>query len=176
MTTPHMDPFAFYGIKRQFFLDDGELRRSFLRKSRLLHPDHMAGALAAAQEKALELSGLNNSAYETLKDFHLRLRCILDLEGVLQDEGQAKLPQEFLMEMMDLNEALMELEADPSPAKASELQKLVSRLERENLEMAHPTMEAYDLGESVDLGLVNDYYLKHKYLARFTENLEKAAP
>lgn len=168
-----MDPFAFYGIKRMFFLDSGALRRSFLEKSRLFHPDHMAGSLASAQEKALEISGFNNLAYETLKDFHKRLRCILSLEGFDLEDSQSSAPTEFLMAMMELNEGLMELQFDPDPVKREALTKELTELEQDILKDATPIMEAYDRGESVDLKTVQDYYLKHRYVIRSLENLEK---
>lgn len=169
-----MDPFAFYGLSRRFFLDEKELRRRFLEKSRLFHPDHMAGALSASQDKALELSGLNNSAYETLKDFHLRLRSILALEGVLAEDEQGALPQDFLMEMMELNEGLMDLQAEPDPERTQALEHALTEMEEGIIEFARPVMEAYDRGESVELKAVRDYHLKHRYLDRFRENLEKA--
>ena len=47
-----------------------------------------------------------------MRDPDLRMRYILELEGSLGEEGQNQIPQDFLMEMMEINEALMELEFD----------------------------------------------------------------
>lgn len=171
---PALDPFAFYGLPRRFFLDEGELRRKFLEKSRAFHPDHMSRNLPAEQEKALELSGLNNRAYGILKDFQQRLRCILTLEGMLSDEKEMPLPQDFLMEMMEWNEEMMELQFDPDPMKFSELEQKLMHLESLILQEARPSMEAYDLEGNADLVPVRDYLGKQRYLSRLKENLEKA--
>ena len=63
----------------------------------------------------LELSTLNNEAYKTLSDFDKRMKYILEIKAVLDEEGKNQIPQDFLMEMMDINEQLMELEFDFDP-------------------------------------------------------------
>ena len=112
-----MDYFAFYELPRQFFPDQEKVRKAFLVKSRQLHPDYFSFSLSGEKQKAEELAGINNQAYQTLRDDDKRLAHLLDLEDKLPEEGQAQLPQEFLMEMMDFNEALMDLEFEPDRSR-----------------------------------------------------------
>ena len=76
------------------------------------HPDFFTLDGIEKQMEALEVSTLNNKAYNTLKDFDRRLKYILEEKSVLKEEGSNNLPQEFLMEMMKVNEAVMDLQFD----------------------------------------------------------------
>jgi molecular chaperone HscB len=168
-----MDYFAFFGLPRHFFPDQEKIRRAFLIKSRQLHPDYFSFSLSGEKQKAEELAGINNQAYQTLLDEDLRLAHLLDLEDVLPEEGKAQLPQAFLMDMMEVNEALMELEFDPSAEKKESLRKELDELDEQMKAVARPVMERWDMGESVDLQPVVDYYMKKRYVRRLQSNLEK---
>ncbi len=168
-----MDYFAFFGLPRQFFPDQDKIRRAFLIKSRQLHPDYFSFSMAGEKQKAEELAGINNQAYQTLLDEDLRLAHLLGLEEVLPEEGKAQLPQEFLMEMMEVNEALMELEMAPDEEKKSTLQRELDELGEGLKSAVLPVMEKWDSGEQVDLQPVVDYYMKKRYVRRLKTNLEK---
>lgn len=168
-----MDYFAFYDLPRQFFPDQDKIRRAFLIKSRQLHPDYFSFSLSGEKQKAEELAGLNNQAYQTLLDDDKRLAHLLDLEDKLPEEGQAQLPQAFLMEMMEFNEALMELEFEPDPEQIARMDTELDRLAGQLLADVIPVMEGFDRNEQVDLQLVVDYYLKKRYIRRLKTNLSK---
>ncbi|HRW75007.1 MAG: co-chaperone Hsc20 [Lewinellaceae bacterium] len=168
-----MDYFAFYELPRQFFPDQEKVRKAFLVKSRQLHPDYFSFSLSGEKQKAEELAGINNQAYQTLRDDDKRLAHLLDLEDKLPEEGQAQLPQEFLMEMMDFNEALMDLEFEPDPDKIAGLDDALDQLAGELKAEVLPVMEGFDRNEPVDLQPVVDYYLKKRYVHRLKANLAK---
>ncbi len=168
-----MDYFSFFKLPRQFFPDQEKVRRAFLIKSRQLHPDYFSFSLSGEKQKAEELAGINNQAYQTLLDDDLRMAHLLSLEEVLPEEGKAQLPQAFLMEMMEVNETLMELEFDPSPEKKEALHKELEELAQQMKSAVQPVMEQWDAGEPVDLQPVVDYYMKKKYVRRLKSNLEK---
>lgn len=168
-----MDYFAFFGLPRQFFPDQEKVRRAFLIKSRNLHPDYFSFSLAGEKQKAEELAGINNQAYQTLQDEDLRLAHLLALEDALPDEGKARLPQEFLMDMMEINESLMELNMDPSEEKRVLLESALIELEDRLRSAVIPVMQAWDSGEQIDLQPVVTYYLKKRYVHRLKSNLDK---
>jgi molecular chaperone HscB len=169
------DYFALYDLPRQFYPDLPLLRRQFLRISRESHPDYHVQAVSGQRLKAEELSSLNNRAYAALSDWDARIAHILSLEGVLPAEGESQVAADFLMEMMDLNEVLMELEMDPDPARAQSLRRQLQTIEDDILEAVKESLLAYDRGDQTALGPVCDYYLKRKYLARMLANLETLA-
>ena len=171
------DYFAHFDLPISFIIDKADLKRRYLNKSRQLHPDFFTLEDESKQEEMLEKSSLNNEAYETLRDFHKRTFYILGLYDVIAKEGENKIPQSFLMEMMDINESLMELEMDYDDEKKrhikEEIDNMASTMEDEIL----PTMKKFnpeDPREDV-LGEIKDYYFKNRYLLRLKENLNKFA-
>ena len=116
------------------------------------------------QEEVLELSTINNDGYNILKDRFRRMQHLLSLKGKMPEEGQAKVPQEFLMEMMDINEALMELEFDGSPEAKEKVLTQIAQLENDLHLEGQSAMDAWDEDhEDTFLDLIVDYYLKMKF-------------
>ena len=170
--------FEFFDLPLSFQVDEAALQRRFYQNSRQYHPDFHTLASAADQEQMLEMSTLNNQAWKTLSDADRRIRYILEIKGLLGDEkAQPPLPQDFLMEMMDINEALMELEFDFDTGRyAATLQSLES-LEHDLETGIRPLLEAWtDIGGTeAQLLQVRDFFLKKRYLLRIRENLAKFA-
>jgi molecular chaperone HscB len=106
------DYYAFYELPEAYHLDMTDLKARFMAKSRELHPDFHTQADAATQAQMLALSSQNNQAWRTLSHPQLRLQYLLQRYGLLDAEGANRsgvdLPPAFLMEVMELNEALLE--------------------------------------------------------------------
>ena len=167
--------FEWFGLNPSLSIDEGQLKRSFYQKSKSVHPDFHTLADSDAQEAVLQQASYNNVAYKTLKDFDPRLRYVLDLYGYLPEEGKASVPQEFLMEMMDFNEFIMELEMDYD---ADEAQKVLDKLKELDQSLNHNIKDILDLDDLSKLNpaqweALRDYYLKKRYLWRLEENIAK---
>ena len=172
------DYFSFFEIAPSPSIDEVGLRKFFLRNSKKYHPDFYALESEEKQAEILELSTLNNQAYKILKDFDKRLKHLLELKGVLADEGQNKLPQEFLMEMMDINEGIMELQFESSDDTFLKIKKEVDGFEDELKSSIESILNNYDDTNAQDAELLalKNYYLKKRYLLRIHENLSTFAP
>jgi molecular chaperone HscB len=173
-----MNYFEFFNLSESFFLNEKTLKKKYLENSRKYHPDYHTLEDEEAQEKALELSTLNNDAYNTLNDFNSRMEYILQINNVLGEEGENKVPAEFLMEVMEINEELMELEFDPNPEGIERVKKLVNELNEEMYGDIESTMMKYVEDSdhaSVHLEKVKNFYLKNKYLLRIKEKLNTFA-
>ncbi len=170
-----MNYFEFFDIAVGFKVDQAALKRTFYANSKKYHPDFYTLETEEKQQEILELSTLNNEAYKTLSDFDKRMKYILDLKGILDEEGQNKIPQDFLMEMMDINEALMELKFDFDPNKHQAITTQLQDLESAQYEQIKEVIENYSAETTSEKELlrVKDYYLKKRYLLRIQENLEK---
>lgn len=173
-----MNYFEFFGLPVSFRVDESALRRVFLQNSKQYHPDFHTLADEAEQARMLELSTLNNEAFKTLSDPDRRMRYVLEINGLIGDEGaQPPLPQAFLMEMMDINENLMELEFEPEPARYAATLQALENIEKELFEAVRPTLETWTEADGTEaLHTVRDYFLKKRYLLRIRENLSKFAP
>jgi len=171
-----MNYFEFYDLPVSFEIDSAALKKSFLMMSKKYHPDFFTMESDADQEQALQMSTLNNKAYNTLKDFDLRMRYVLDLADVMEEEGKAKLPQDFLMEMMDINEAIMDLQMDYDPDSQSKIIAQIDEFEQELKASISDDLLKYKGQGDFDLSQIKDYYLKKKYLRRIKDNLNKINP
>ncbi len=173
-----MDYFAFFDLPPRLVIDEDALRKAYYANSKKYHPDFYTLESEEKQAEILELSTLNNQAYQTLADFDRRLRYVLELEGALADEGQNQLPQTFLTDMMDINEALMELEFDPDPETHAKTQQRIEALEVQLLQEYWPVVQqyTYPCADPAQLAMLKDFYLKKRYLLRIRENFSKFAP
>ena len=172
-----MNYFEFYEIPISFKVDKAALKKTFYINSKKYHPDFFTLESEEKQAEILELSTLNNEAYKTLNDFDKRLKYILEIKGIMGEEGKNKLPQEFLMEMMNLNEAMMVLQFDYDENEAQKVRGIVESQEAEIFEEIKEIIENYNEKMTPDTELlkVKDYFLKKRYLLRILENLNTFA-
>jgi len=170
--------FDLYKLPISFLLDEAELQRTFYANSKKFHPDFYTHESEEKQAEILELSSQNNEAYKILKDFDRRMKYILDLKGTLAEEGQNKIPQDFLMEMMEINEQLMELEFDFDADNYEKVKSALQKQEDTLYATLRPLIEQYDDTQATPATLeaIKEYYLKKRYLLRISENLNKFAP
>ena len=172
-----MNYFEFHNLPLSFTIDTTALKRSYLKHSKKFHPDFYTDASLEQQEEALRLSALNNESYLTLKDFDARMKYILELKGVLNKDDKTVLPQSFLMEMMDLNEALFDLEMDFDDNKLKQAKQELEDFEKSLDKEKKLLLETLDNKGITDENLekIKNYYLKRRYLLRIKKNLNKFA-
>lgn len=96
-----LSPFELLGVEARFDLDLASLEKRFRDLSREVHPD---------RSKRVELSSALdlNAAYRTLRDDLSRARAVLAARGVELGGEERDNDPAFLMEVMELREALGE--------------------------------------------------------------------
>ncbi len=169
-----MNYFELFGIPIQFGIDYELLTKKYYSLSKQYHPDKFTLKSEDEQLLSLQKSTEINSAYRILKDDQKRLKYILEFLGVEFKEGQEKMSQDFLLEIMDINEAIMELQFDPDPSKKKELVIKISDFETSLSDEIISLMKKLDFNNP-DLDTLNNVksnYLKSKYLIRMKENLD----
>ncbi|AII50805.1 Fe-S protein assembly co-chaperone HscB [Hymenobacter sp. APR13] len=175
---PATDYFAFYELPESFQPDEKAIKSKYYALSRQYHPDFHATASPEHQQEILALATLNTNAYRTLSDADRRMAYILQQHGLLE-EGKQDLPADFLMEVMELNEQLMELEFDSDPALVGQLQTDVNNLTHTLETGIEPVLAGYAMlpadARPQALSQVRTYYLKKRYLLRIQESLAKFA-
>ena len=160
-----------------FKVDAGALKKQFYKNSKKYHPDFFATESEEKQAEILELSTLNNKAYKVLKNADTRMKYILDEKGIYGKEGENKLPQEFLMEMMDINEEIMELQFDFNSSAYEKVMGQVDNFEKSLHDEVSEIIENWteETGNEEELKKVKNFYLKKKYLLRIKENVSTFA-
>ena len=170
--------FELYDIPVSFSPDQAVVKTKFYELSRKYHPDRFAQTGGPELTGALQMAALNNAAYKTLKDSDATMAYILKLQGLLEEEEKYALPPAFLMEMMDLNEAVSESEIDPENTDARDM---ATNDLNEQLELWTDAMklltDRYAQGEQdTDLLLqIKDMYFRKKYLLRIKERIDRFA-
>ncbi len=99
--------FELLGVPERFDLDAALLEKSYLERSRAVHPDRFAAAPAAERVAALQQSRQLNDAYQTLKKAVPRAEYLLTRRGQRIGDHE-KVDVGFLHEVLELREELSE--------------------------------------------------------------------
>lgn len=171
-----MNYFEFYNIAETFHPDTAAIKKQFYALSKQYHPDFFANEDDAKQQEILELSTLNNKAYQTLSDPNKLSEYILKEHGLVNEGAKPQLPADFLMEMMDINERLMEID---DAAQLAGVTAEVLAIEGDiNDEMATLTADYPGLDDTAKESRLNEVaniYYRQKYLLRIKESLDTFA-
>lgn len=115
------DHFQRLGLSRSFDIDLQALERSYLERSRLVHPDYHVAGSAATLGASVELSAELNEAYQTLRDPFRRAEYLLSLLGGPTARDDRRLPPGFLDAMLEAREQIEQARGDPATADALEI-------------------------------------------------------
>jgi molecular chaperone HscB len=151
----------------RFQVDKASLTRQYFRLQKQYHPDFFADADEAEQARVMEISSLLNKAYKTLQDPDETIKYILMEKGLMQEEEKYPLPNDFLMDMMELNESLMDAKMEGDTAAMDNIRQTITLKAQELYAHIAPIVETDQepLAEETLLP-VKDYYYKKKYLNR----------
>lgn len=169
--------FELYELPLTFQVDEVKLKKKFYELSKRFHPDFYVNESEEKQVEILELSTINNKAYQVLSDPLKRIEYVLSLYDMLADGDKYVLPQDFLMDMMDVNEALMEMEFDHDELKLAELSTQIDEMELSLFDELKRYTDQFDLKDGSDsesiLLKIKDIWYRQKYLMRIRESLNK---
>ena len=142
-------------------MDKKALTQAYYRLNKEYHPDNFTLASSEEQTTALSKTTHINKGYKLLKNKQQRLKYVLELLGVNFQEGKESMPQEFLMEMMDLNEAIMDYKMDPSSEVRKKIEGQVSAFQQEIEASAQDNIATINMEapQANLLQAIKDYYL-----------------
>ena len=160
-----MNYFELFDMALTLNIDQKELRKKYLALSRKYHPDYFAQGTATDQEMALEKTAVLNKAYKTFGNRDSTIKYLLQEKGLLEEEEKYNLPSAFLMEMMEMNEAVEEATGEEAVAEAK---NKMEKTETELYGAVARVLENYQDGVTTteELLQVKEYYFKKKYLLR----------
>ena len=111
--------FELFGLPVGFVIDSTELASRYRDLQNVVHPDRYAAAGDASRRLSLQRATWVNEAYETLRQPLSRARYLLELAGRAPDPTHKTIDDpEFLVEQMELREALAEVRMDDDPLAA----------------------------------------------------------
>ena len=161
-----MNYFELFSLPLSPTVDKASLGSKYFELQKQYHPDHFLQEAEGVQEIALEKSAAVNKAYSIFQDKDKTLEYFLQVSGFLEENEKYELPNEFLMEMMDINELLME-------AEPGEIKKQVEKFETEMNTIIQPILNRHadDTIYEDDLRQLKEYHFKKKYLQRILDRL-----
>ena len=143
------------GISKKYF----ELQKKF-------HPDFFTNETEADKENALEQSAAINKGFNIFSNKEKTVEYFLQLKGMIKADEKYNLPPDFLMEMMELNEAIDEKNATVQ----QKIEDFEKELDTELMEVLS-TEKSAELDEK-GLQQLKAYYYKKKYLKRILDRLD----
>ncbi|HUS00606.1 MAG TPA: Fe-S protein assembly co-chaperone HscB [Chitinophagaceae bacterium] len=165
-----MNYFELFEMPVSLQVDKKYLQEKYFELQKKYHPDFFSNESEQEQAEMLEKSSLVNKAYKTFQNDDETIKYVLQLKELLEEEEKYELPPGFLAEMMELNEALM----DVDDSSLEETETKISQLEKHLYDEVQNIVEYYieDRTTNEQLLQVKDYYYKKKYLKRILERLE----
>lgn len=165
-----MNYFELFEIPVSLKVDTGALQSRFFELSRKYHPDFYANAVPALQAEALEKSAMLNKAWKTFGDPDATIKYVLKSKELLADEEKYDLPPEFLMEVLEINEELMDRGENTDKVLAERIRKIEKEIYAPVEEIINRFNEETTSQE--ELLQVKEYYFKKKYLDRIRDQLQ----
>ncbi len=160
-----MNYFELFSFPEKPIVDRSALAKKYFELQRKFHPDYHTDDTEAEQFDILELSSAVNKAFAIFKDEQKTIAYYLQINGFLEEEEKYKLPADFLMEMMEVNELLDDGETDKVKA-------LIAETEAQMDVQYHQILA--NCGEKIEkpeLLNIKDYYFRKKYLRRILDRL-----
>jgi len=165
-----MNYFELFEIPVSLSVSQKEIQLKYFELQKKYHPDFFSNADENEQSDMLEKSSMINKAFKTFKNPDETIKYVLQLKDLLQEEEKYELPPDFLMEMMELNEGLM----DDDILNVEEVETKVFQVQKTLYDEVQNIFENYSDDTTTDAQLlqVKDYYYKKKYLNRILERLD----
>ncbi|MEO8583287.1 MAG: iron-sulfur cluster co-chaperone HscB C-terminal domain-containing protein [Flavitalea sp.] len=170
-----MNYFELYGIPVALSVDAVKLKKRFYELSREFHPDLHSQEGEKLQEEVLQKSADINRAYRIFQNEDATIRYVLMMMGLMEEEEKYALNPDFLGEVMDINEQLMELEMEPDEAGLAKAEEESNQLLSKIYGDVELVIKNYKEGVSSEEELlrVKGYYYRKKYLQRILDKISQ---
>jgi molecular chaperone HscB len=121
--------FELFGVAPRYRIDKDALEERYRALQHRVHPDRYASASDQERRVAMQQAAQINEAYRVLRDPIARARYLLEQRGhKFQDQQHTHQDPEFLMEQIELREALAEVRGEDNVLQA--LADLMERIEQ----------------------------------------------
>jgi molecular chaperone HscB len=168
-----MNYFQLYDIPQQIVIDKEVVQKKYYKLCKQYHPDKLINATADELAQGENLIALINAGYKILMDENLTFHYYLQLLNIIGDNDNIKLPKDFLMEMMDTNEQIVEARLENNQSQIEKINLEINALDLNFKTTINKLLNNYE--QEPNDGLKQDIqiiYYKQKYLKRIFELLQ----
>lgn len=110
--------FELFELPISFEVEQETLALRYRDLQRAVHPDRFANASEQEKRLSVQQAAQINEAFQVLKSPLSRARYLLELSGLPLDDSDTRMDPAFLMEQMELREALAEVRTKTDPFDA----------------------------------------------------------
>lgn len=166
--------FQLYHIPLTFKPDKAAVKQAYFQLCRKYHPDFFGNSTEDEKQEALEMSSVVNTAFKTFCDEEATIKYVLELKGILTDEEKYVLSNDFLMEMMEWNEKLMDAKLEGDKDLIDECKNAIKNMQLIIYESVKEIIEKDTESDFSEKKLlqIKDYYFKKKYLNRILDGID----
>ncbi|HEX5093762.1 MAG TPA: Fe-S protein assembly co-chaperone HscB [Burkholderiales bacterium] len=159
--------FELFGLEPAFAVDAAALERGYREIQARIHPDRFAASGDAERRASMQWTTRVNEAYRILRSPVQRAKYLLELNGVdVGFETNTQMPTDFLMQQLELREALAEAK------DAAALDRLHEGVEREKAALEGRIGELIDARRDMQAAAAE--VRKLMFLHRLGEEIELA--
>jgi len=142
--------FELFDLPVSFEVDQETLSLRYRDLQRAVHPDRFASASDQEKRLSVQQAALINEAFQALKSPLPRARYLLELNGITLDDNDTNMDPSFLMEQMELREALADVRGKDDPF--GELNSLRDRIESKERELVESLQQLFNDGNDLEQG------------------------
>jgi len=165
LSTTH---FELFGLPQSFDVDLELLDRNYRGLQRSVHPDRFVNATDQERRISMQQATQINEGYQVLKDPLKRGRYLLELDGrVHDDEHHTTSDAEFLMEQMELREALADVRGSEHALQA--LGRIMDRIAADIDGLVTALRKQFGRGDRDSLEAAADTLTRMQYFRRLQE-------
>lgn len=137
--------FELFHLPARFDIDLAALDTAYREVQGRVHPDRFVNASDTEKRVAMQWATRANEAYQTLKNPQKRAKYLCEMNGVdLQTESNTSMPREFLMQQMELREALDDARAGKDLDALDGLDAEIRRERKQHLARIGAQLDAGD--------------------------------
>ena len=164
--------FELFELPVSFEVDLSDLSQRYRELQRVVHPDKFVNASDRERLLSVEKAAAINEAYQILKSPQRRARYMLELQSVsFDDEKDTALDPAFLMEQIELREALSELKQTADPMAS--LNKIMANIKERIADVLNSLAEGLEQKQLDDSQKSSLKQLIHKM--QFLNKLQEEA-
>jgi len=142
--------FELFSLDVSFDIDLKQLSENFRVLQQAVHPDRFANASDQERRISVQRAAQINEAHQVLKSPQRRARYLIELQGVVfDDQVNPVMAPIFLMQQMELREALSDVKSTADPETA--LDKILSDLKFSRTEILNKLGEQLNTPEHANI-------------------------
>ena len=159
-----MNYFDLFELPFRASIDHTGVQKMYIQLQKKYHPDFYTKLTGEEQEIAENQSAHINKAYSIFRDKNKTLEYFLRQKEIIEHDEKFNLPNDFLMEMLEINEAITDGE------NARELVEVWQQKLEDEVSDILKMQDSIDY-TAEDLSRLKTYYYKKKYLLRILDRL-----